>query len=68
MNNRKITELPVYVVGEDITAMAIADRSKVIYRVNLSEFDCTSEEDAEKRVKDSLEKHGHVLIIPYKPL
>lgn len=65
---RKITDLPMYNPNGDITEMAINDPASVIRRVNLSEFDCTSFDEAVSRVKKSLDQHGHVLIIPYKPL
>ena len=67
MSNKKISELRPVNIEDGFEAMAVAYRNE-IRAVNLSEFDCTNLEEANKRVKDSIDKYGHVLIIPYKPI
>lgn len=68
MSNRKISELPLYKTDGEILYMAVIDYSNVIHRVNLSHFDFTEESEALKKVKESIEKYGHVLVIPFKPI
>lgn len=68
MANRKISELPVYNTTGEIIDMAVIDYSKIMHRVNLSEFDFVDGEKAIDKVKESIEKYGHVLVIPYKPI
>lgn len=68
MSNRKISELPLYKTDGEILYMAVIDYSNVIHRVNLNHFDFTEESEALKKVKESIEKYGHVLVIPFKPI
>ena len=66
--NKKISELLDTFHPDDIQGMAIMDYRNNTNRVQLNRFDCTDEEDAIERVKQSIKDSGHVLIIPYKPL